>query len=64
VDRAHRQYAGGLGDDEMVRLINQGIGLGGHNRDYLANTVRHLDELGINDGPLHRLLALIEAPGD
>jgi cation transport protein ChaC len=44
----------------MARLIRQGVGLGGHNRDYLANTVRHLDELGIGDGPLHRLLTLIE----
>lgn len=61
VDRRHYQYAGGLDEVEMVRLIRQGIGLGGHNRDYLANTVRHLDELGIGDGPLHRLMALVEA---
>ena len=59
-DRGHYQYAGGLPDHEMVRLIRQGVGLGGHNLDYLANTVRHLDELGIRDGPLHRLQALIE----
>lgn len=63
VDRAHYQYAGGLSDREMVRLIRQGVGLGGHNRDYLANTVSHLDALGIGDGPLHRLLALIEESG-
>ncbi len=60
VDRGHRQYAGGLGEAEMVRLIRQGVGQGGPNRDYLANTVRHLDELGIRDGPLHRLLARVE----
>lgn len=60
VDRAHRQYAGGLPDAEIVRLIRQGNGQGGANRDYLVNTVRHLDELGITDGPLHRLLALVE----
>lgn len=59
VDRAHHQYAGGLDEREMVRLIRQGVGLGGHNRDYLASTVQHLDELGITDGPLHRLLALV-----
>jgi cation transport protein ChaC len=59
VDRAHHQYAGGLDEREMVRLIRQGVGMGGHNRDYLASTVQHLDELGINDGPLHRLLALV-----
>ncbi|MEN8195420.1 MAG: gamma-glutamylcyclotransferase [Pseudomonadota bacterium] len=59
VDRAHYQYAGGLPDHEMVRLIRQGVGMGGHNRDYLANTVRHLDELGISDKPMHRLLSLV-----
>jgi cation transport protein ChaC len=60
VDRRHYQYAGGLDEGEMVRLIRQGVGKGGHNREYLANTVRHLDELGIGDGPLHRLLMLVE----
>lgn len=59
-DRGHYQYAGGLDDGEMVRLIRQGVGKGGDNRDYLANTVRHLEELGIPDRALHRLLALIE----
>ena len=29
------------------------------NPEYLENTVAHLDELGINDGPLHELLALL-----
>ena len=60
VDRQHRQYAGGLRTGDMVRLIRQGGGQGGHNRDYLASTVRHLDLLGISDGPLHRLHALVE----
>jgi len=63
VDRTHRQYAGRLPDEEVARFIRQGVGLGGRNRDYLVNTVRHLDELGIGDGPLHRLLALVEGPG-
>lgn len=63
VDRRHRQYAGGLAMDEMVRLIRQGVGSGGLNRDYLANTVRHLDEAGVSDGPLHRLLELVEDRG-
>jgi glutathione-specific gamma-glutamylcyclotransferase len=34
--------------------------LAGSNLDYLANTVRHLDELGIVDGPLHRLLRQVQ----
>jgi cation transport protein ChaC len=61
VDRGHAQYAGGLSVEEMVRLIRQGVGKGGPNREYLANTVRHLDGLGITDGPLHRLLSLVES---
>jgi cation transport protein ChaC len=60
VDRGHAQYAGGLPMKEMIRLIHQGVGMGGANREYLANTVRHLDGLGITDGPLHRLYSLVE----
>ncbi len=60
-DRGHVQYAGGLAPAEQVGLILQGHGESGRCRDYLANTVRHLDQLGIADGPLHRLLALVEA---
>lgn len=63
VDRDHMQYAGRLPVDEMVRLIRQGVGESGRNTDYLVNTVRHLDELGINDGPLHHLLSLVEGTG-
>ncbi len=59
-DRGHVQYAGRLEPAEQVGLILQGHGESGRCRDYLANTVRHLDRLGIADGPLHRLLALVE----
>ena len=55
-DRAHPQYAGKLAEGEIVARIRQGVGIAGSNIDYLANTVCHLDELGIADGPLHRLL--------
>lgn len=54
-DRAHRQYAGKLAPEEAARLIAQGVGRAGANVDYLASTVRHLEEMGIADGPLHRL---------
>jgi cation transport protein ChaC len=42
-------------------MILGGVGVSGSNRDYLAQTVRHLDELGIADGPLHRLQRLVKA---
>ncbi|GAB6051344.1 gamma-glutamylcyclotransferase [Magnetospira thiophila] len=56
VRRGHPQYAGRLSLAESSRLVRQGAGLSGTSRDYLAQTVAHLDELGIPDGPLHQLL--------
>jgi cation transport protein ChaC len=58
-DRAHAQYWSGAPDD-AVRLIRQGCGQSGRSRDYLASTVEHLLGLGIADGGLHRLLALVD----
>lgn len=55
-NRMHEEYAGRLPQDEIVRMIRRGVGVTGSNREYLENTVGHLDALGIGDGPLHRLL--------
>ena len=49
-----------LGDDAALKLIHQGRGKGGACLDYLQNTIRHLDDLGIVDGPLHRIVRLAE----
>lgn len=55
-DRGHRQYAGKLDEAEKVRLIAQGVGPNGaSNVEYLQNTLRHLDDLGIREPYLHRL---------
>jgi len=59
-DSHHSQYAGKLEPSKLVRIIYEGHGSAGSNLDYLRNTVRHLDELGIADGPLHRLLEQAE----
>jgi cation transport protein ChaC len=61
VCRDHPQYAGQLSPKRAVALILQGRGLQGACLDYVRNTVRHLDELGIADGPLHDLLRRAEA---
>ena len=58
-DREHHQYAGKQTLKDAAALIAQGTGVGGSNRDYLESTVNHLDELGITDGPLHQLQALV-----
>jgi cation transport protein ChaC len=59
-DRSHDHYAGKLDEGRLVALIRQGHGGRGSNRHYLAETVRHLDELGIRESRLHRLLQLVE----
>lgn len=59
VDRSSPQYAAGLAPEAAADIVRKAGGEGGENREYLENTVRHLDALGIADGPLHRLLTLI-----
>ena len=67
VNRSCAQYTGRLSEQRTAALIRQGRGTTGSSRDYLFNTVRHLDEMGLANGPLHRLEALVRAadrPGD
>ncbi|MCG8509301.1 MAG: gamma-glutamylcyclotransferase [Rhodospirillales bacterium] len=59
--RDHEQYTGRLSDERMVELLLQGHGERGPAIDYLANTVENLDELGIRDGVLHRILGKAKA---
>lgn len=61
VNRCHPQYAGKLPLTTAAELVAQGCGVRGRCHDYLANTVAHLDALGLPDGPLHALLAQVEA---
>jgi len=55
VRRDNIDYAGRLGIERMAEIIAAAAGGRGTGRDYLANTVRHLDELGIRDKGLRRL---------
>jgi cation transport protein ChaC len=63
VRRDSRDYAGRLAHDVAARIIAASRGDRGTGRDYLANTVRHLEELGIGDGALHRIERLVAALG-
>jgi cation transport protein ChaC len=60
VDRAHRQYARLLHEDEVVKLVRQGIGVSGANPDYVRNTHLQLAEMGITDPMLARIVAALE----
>lgn len=61
VNRAHPRYAGRLSMETMADAIAVAEGRLGSCADYLYSTVAHLDELGIGDGPMHRLKRLVEA---
>ncbi|MGB0629308.1 MAG: gamma-glutamylcyclotransferase [Alphaproteobacteria bacterium] len=56
VNHADRTFAGRLTFEETARRIATCHGVRGPNIDYLANTVAHLDEMGIPEGHLHELL--------
>ncbi|MEQ8246379.1 MAG: gamma-glutamylcyclotransferase [Alphaproteobacteria bacterium] len=59
VNPAHDHYAGKLPPARIADIIAAASGQSGSNRDYLANTIAHLDELGIADGPLHAVHRLV-----
>lgn len=59
--REHPQYMGDLAPERAAALVAQGLGAYGSALDYLRNVVRHLDEFGMDDCPLHRVLKLAEA---
>ncbi len=59
VDRAHPQYCKGLDLAASAALIRRSAGERGPNIDYLANTVEHLETLGIVDRGLRQLLAAV-----
>ena len=60
-DRTHPQYAGHLDAAAAAAIIMDAQGQSGLNRDYLINTVRHLENLGFTDGRVHKLLERVEA---
>jgi len=57
-NRSHPHYAGKLALERIAEIVLGGEGARGSNLDYLAKTVAHIDELGITDTPLHRVLGL------
>ncbi len=52
----HRQYAGRLSLEKTVSILRTASGREGPSLQYLENTIHKLDEFGIRDGPLHRIL--------
>jgi cation transport protein ChaC len=59
VDRGHVQYAGRLPLAEQLRIVRQGHGRSGNNRDYVLATVKAIEAEGFRDEPLHRLAVML-----
>lgn len=59
IDQNHPQYAGRLPVTEQAFLVRRGRGMSGRNTDYVANTVRHLSGMGIEEPRLNRLMPLV-----
>lgn len=55
INRSHPRYEGALQEESAARRIAIAKGILGTNREYLYRTVKHLADLGIEDGPLHSL---------
>ena len=49
VDRTHEQYAGDLNEAHAASIVSGSVGRSGPNEDYVLNTLRHLEALGIRD---------------
>ena len=60
-DRGHPQYAGRLSLARQAALVRAAVGLAGGNVDYVLNTVRHLEEVGIHDAELAALAKRLTA---
>jgi glutathione-specific gamma-glutamylcyclotransferase len=60
VDRTHVQYAGVLGDDDLVKHVTRGRGISGHCIDYVISTLNHLRDMKIHDPALERLAGKLD----
>ncbi|WIY52647.1 gamma-glutamylcyclotransferase [Devosia sp. YIM 151766] len=63
VDETHEQFVGMLSLEQQVAMVRAGIGIAGPNVDYVLNTARHLQQLGIRDRTLMALARALEADG-
>jgi len=60
VAREHPHYAGKLDERRIAAIIGAAEGERGACRAYLANTVRHMQAIGIRDRRMERLAKLVE----
>lgn len=59
MERDFRGYLGDLGEEEVADRLASAVGMWGSMAAYLMNTVRHLEEMGIEDSYLSRMERLV-----
>lgn len=59
IDRNSGRYVSGLSEAEIADVLAKAVGSRGSMVEYLFNTVRHLEELGIHDPHLWRLQEMV-----
>ncbi len=59
INRSHSRYIGGLNMDEIADRLRNGNGTLGSCREYLENTVEHLNQIDVSDSYLQQLCRLI-----
>jgi glutathione-specific gamma-glutamylcyclotransferase len=62
VDESHSQFAGRLPAADQLRLVARSHGSMGPNRDYVCNTARLLNEIGVEDRILSWLAQQLDEP--
>lgn len=60
LDRKHPQYAGLLSAEEAVRHVREATGHSGDNPEYVRETVRGLQKMGIDDHGLQHVVHLLD----
>ena len=61
IDERHAQFAGKLSLEQQLAMVRAGVGLSGRNVDYVLNTARHLQLLGIADRQVQLLADMLAA---
>lgn len=59
IDRRSGRYVSGLSDDQVADVLARAVGSRGSMVEYLYETVRHLDQLGLYDSHLWRLQDMV-----
>lgn len=59
INRQHSRYIRDISTERVIELLGTGYGYLGSCREYLENTIDHLDEINVKDRYLHSLRAQV-----